>query len=242
MKTKHGRPPALAEINFKKYSDKLRGKCQKDIFNFINQYNIWGAISSNSGLGSELESTSIVRLNLPKLLKELEAESMLDLPCGDFSWMKEINLPLKKYIGGDIVNSIISNLKVKYSGERGNTLYDFKVLDIIQSKLPVVDVIFCRDCLVHFCYESVSCAISNLKNSGSKYLVTTTFTSLSSNVDIEDGDWRPINLEMPPFNFKKPINLINEKCTEVDGAYSDKSLGIWEISSLPDEMKDFASE
>jgi len=33
------------------------------------------------------------------LFEELEISSILDIPCGDFNWMKEINLDKYKYIG-----------------------------------------------------------------------------------------------------------------------------------------------
>ena len=64
-------------------------------------------------------------------------------------------------------------------------------------------------------------------------LLATTFTGCDKNEDIVTGDWRIISLEIEPFNFPKPIRLINEKCTEGGGTYSDKSLGLWEVASLP---------
>jgi hypothetical protein len=42
--------------------------------------------------------------------------------------------------------------------------------------------------------------------------------------------WRPLNLEIAPFNLGKPIALINEDSKERRGKYSDKSLGLWKIN------------
>jgi hypothetical protein len=39
-----------------------------------------------------------------------------------------------------------------------------------------------------------------MKQSGAKRLIATTFTALESNVDIEDGDWRALNMEAFPFS------------------------------------------
>jgi hypothetical protein len=52
------------------------------------------------------------------------------------------------------------------------------------------------------------------------------------NLDITTGDWRIINLEKAPFNLPEPIKIINEKCTEANGSYADKSLGLWKLQQL----------
>ena len=80
-------------------------------------------------------------------------------------------------------------------------------------------------------------SIKNIKASGSLYLATTTFSNRLKNQDLpflsRSVAWRTINLERSPFNFSPPEHLINEKCTESNGVYSDKSIGIWKISNLP---------
>jgi hypothetical protein len=62
--------------------------------------------------------------------------------------------------------------------------------------------------------------------------MTTTFTECEENVDIVTGDWRIINLQIPPFSLPEPVLILNEECTEGDGTYADKSLGLWKISDL----------
>lgn len=37
------------------------------------------------------------------MLKKYSIKSILDIPCGDFSWMKKIELDGIEYIGADIV-------------------------------------------------------------------------------------------------------------------------------------------
>ena len=54
-----------------------------------------------------------------------------------------------------------------------------------------------------------------------------------ANIDIVTGDWRPLNLERPPFGFPPAHELINEQCSEGNGAFRDKSLGLWRIADLP---------
>jgi hypothetical protein len=106
------------------------------------------------------------------------------------------------------------------------------VLNLIKDPLPKSDLIIVRDCLVHLSNKDVINAIKNIKSSGSKYLLTTTFTNLSLNSDILTGEWRPLNLLCAPFNLSNPLLVINENCTEGNGEYSDKSMALWEIESL----------
>lgn len=102
---------------------------------------------------------------------------------------------------------------------------------MITDPLPQNDLIIVRDCLVHLSYKDIYNAIKNIKSSGSKYLLTTTFTNHDLNHDIVTGDWRAINLQKP-FNFSSPLLVINENCTQGSGEYSDKAMALWEIDKI----------
>jgi len=160
----------------------------------------------------------------------LNIKSLLDLPCGDFNWLKNLYLPELFYTGGDIVQELI----VKNNKQYGGAKRKFLSIDLISGRLPDADLLLCRDCLVHFSYNDIQKTIRNIKKNKIKYLLTTTFTDCSINEDIITGDWRPVNLSLSPFNFPEPLELINEKCTEGDGIFSDKSLGLWLVKDLPD--------
>lgn len=100
-------------------------------------------------------------------------------------------------------------------------------------KLPDADVILIRDCWVHLNNEDIIKSIVNLKRSNITYLLTTSFLKLTANMEL-NTIWRPLNLEIPPYNFPKPVEIVNEGCTEDEGRYTDKSLILWEVSKLPD--------
>jgi len=102
-----------------------------------------------------------------------------------------------------------------------------------RDSLPSADVILCRDCLVHFAFADIWRALRNFRASGARYLLTTTFLEHEQNEDIEDGDWRMLNLRRPPFDFAAPFDVLIEGCVEGDGAYADKALGLWRIADLP---------
>lgn len=197
------------------------------LFSFVYRKNIWGGDESRSGVGSSLDETLSLRHELPALLAQWSIESMLDVPCGDFHWMNELNLPLQRYIGADIVSDIV---------ERNSKLYPragrrFVRLDLTRDRLPQADLIFCRDCLPHFSHELIRHAVANIKSSGAKFLLTTTFPAHAENPDIMTGWWRPLNLEKAPFCFPQPLRYVHEG--NPDSGYSDKSLGLWRIQDLP---------
>ncbi len=208
----------------------LEGLDLRERFAHIFRTNLWGSEESISGSGSALEQTAAIRAQLPVLLRELKVASMLDLPCGDFGWMRAVDLSGVRYWGGDIVADLIE----RHQWEFGGTGRRFALLDLTRDPLPEVDLVFNRDCLVHLSSKHIWDAIKNLKSSGSRWLLTTTFPEHAENRDIEDGDWRLLNLERAPFHFPPPVAILNENCTEHGGAFADKSLGLWRIAELPD--------
>jgi hypothetical protein len=206
-----------------------RGKSlsNRDIFRDIYQSNLWGNKDSRSGAGSDLTQTVEVRRLLPLLIDDLGVKTMLDIPCGDWHWMKDTRFPVD-YTGADIVPELVERNQQLY----GNETCRFLALDLIKDDLPKVDLVLSRDVLVHLSFNDILAALHNLKRSGSEYFLTTTFTDRAINPDIPTGQWRPLNLQKPPFNFPQPLRLINEKCTEGDGSWGDKSLGLWKLADI----------
>ncbi|QHT67881.1 class I SAM-dependent methyltransferase [Rhodocytophaga rosea] len=200
----------------------------KDVFTFIFETNHWQGSDSVSGAGSDYAQTVAVAEALPSLLAAHSIKTMLDLPCGDFLWMSQLNLPLEQYIGADIVNSLITHHQQTYT----SPARQFQVIDLTKDSLPEVDLIFCRDCLVHLSFDDIRKVFQNLVSSNIQYILTTTFTDRTENKDIITGDWRTLNLQTAPFNLPAPIAVINEQCTEGNGAYADKSMALWEVKVL----------
>jgi len=220
--------PILAYILKYIKSIPLRLRSMESVFTEIYHKTKWGGSESRSGPGSSLIQTTALRAKLPLLLKEISTRSFLDIPCGDCYWMSKVELDVDLYIGADIAQDLIEDNMQRF----GNSKRHFVKLDIAKHRLPQVDVVFCRDLLVHYSFKDIFQAVDNIKKSNSKYLLTTTFTRLETNEDIITGRWRPLNLQKAPFYFPDPIRIINEECTERDGRYSDKSLGLWNIADL----------
>ncbi len=214
--------------NFSK--SKFSKLTNQERFEMIYNENFWESNESSSGIGSEIKNTKEVLKAIKLVIKEYKIKSIIDIPSGDFNWMSSLDMENIDYKGFDIVRSVIKENNKKYKKPNVNFYYS----DIINSELPKADLMFVRDCLVHFSFEDIKKSIFRIKQSKSNYLLSTSFINLEKNTDIYTADWRPINLEKEPFNFPKPIITINEECDEMDGIYSDKCICLWEIEELPD--------
>jgi SAM-dependent methyltransferase len=183
----------------------------------------WSDKESVSGGGSTLAATSILRERLPGILDAYNIRSIVDVPCGDFNWMKEVHLDDRSYVGLDIVAELIQADIARYQSDK----IKFVCSDMLKDPIPMSDLVICRDCLVHYSYDFIFLALKNIKASKSTYLFTTTFTGIAENKEIDTiGLFRPINLQLPPFNLPPPLLIVDE------GKGSGKSMGLWKISDL----------
>jgi SAM-dependent methyltransferase len=187
---------------------RLRLKPRHKIFSYAYETRSWRSDESGSGRGSELAATTEIRKRLPEILCRLDVKRMLDAPCGDWNWMRWVDLPVEQYIGIDIVPTVIKRNRSLYANER----IRFDCGDLTKSPLPQVDFILCRDCLVHLSFADIAAVLRNFKTTGSKYLMTNTDPRVSENADQFTGiPWRPLNLQLPPFNFPEPLETFWDK-------------------------------
>ncbi len=205
---------------------------RKRKFSRVFSSNAFDGNESLSGRGSDLDQTETIENEIPKLLHKLKVESLLDVPCGDQNWIKRIDLGFLQYTGADIVPALVKRNIEMFASENKK----FIQLDIVRTVPDMHDLVFCRDLLVHLDTKSIRAALSNIKKSGATYLLTTTFTNNREYKNLpfltRRVGWRPINLELNPFNFPQPLLIINEGCTEGEGLFSDKSLALWKLEDL----------
>jgi hypothetical protein len=188
---------------------------------------MWDSNESRSGPGSELSDTVMIRKALPLIWKKYDIKTFLDVPCGDFNWMKEVDKTAIEYIGGDIVDELVASNNKSYRTER----IEFRTIDITKDAIPTVDMIFCRDCLVHLSFENIAKALSNFARSGCKYLMLTSYPLTVKNHDISDGNFREINLFKEPFNLpRKYLHKVKEKSRRFSEI--DRTMYLWDIGDI----------
>ncbi len=178
---------------------------------------------SLSGLGSEGASTAAIRRELPAELARLGAETLLDVGCGDFTWMNEVELPCR-YIGIDIVPDVVAAAEMVY----GSATRSFLVLDATSTPLPAADIVLCREVLFHLSFADIWRLLANVRRSGARFLIATNDTGHRINADILSGDFRLLNLRRPPFRFPEPRFAIPDR-----GVVPTRTLSVWGIPDIP---------
>jgi hypothetical protein len=199
----------------------------KEIFEDIIRHNRWK--KHPCGPGSTFAYTENLRLNLGKFLEKHNITSMVDAPCGDYSWMNVTKLPsIEKYIGGDIVEFLLNNNQKKYP-----EIY-FQKLDLTCDQLPDVDLLFCRDCLLHLSFEDIDKVFKNISQNNVKYILLSNWYEDAENTrDIQTGNARYINFLESPFNFTNPIDSIIDF---VDG-FPHRKMVLWPKEVIDNYVK-----
>ena len=173
-----------------------------DRFTKIYKSNHWNSLESRSGEGSTFENTENIRLELPKLLNKYQINIFLDVPCGDFNWMRYVmEASSIQYIGGDIVPDLIKSNNQRYTDKN----ISFINLDLTKGPLPTADLMLCRDCLFHLSYDDIKRTLEVFLSSSVNYLLATSSAAPEgprlTNTNIITGDMRKLDLFAPPFNL-----------------------------------------
>ncbi|MCW2945250.1 MAG: hypothetical protein JWR24_1967 [Actinoallomurus sp.] len=198
-----------------------------EVFETIYRRNKWGSPETRSGAGSERGRVQWLQRSLEFLLTRLGTRSLLDAACGDFNWLRQVQLRGIDYAGADIVPDIIRANQARYRTPDRR----FIVLNITRDALPPADMIICRDALVHLTDANLASALDNFARSGAEYLLTTSYIATEENIDILNGWWRPVNLNRPPFDL--PPALLQLPDSDSDDLYPDKVLALWRIADWP---------
>ena len=200
-------------------------KNREDLFTAYYKNKHWGGQEVFSGPGSTVEYTENIRKEIPRLIKHLRIQRILDAPCGDYNWFRLI--PRKKnvsYRGADIVEPLIRRNQDLFKNE--NT--EFIKLDVTKDRLPDADLWICRDCLLHFSDKDIIKTINNFFRSNIRYLLTSTYTESGINKDIPTGRFRFLKLNLPPFSFCDPLLFIDDWIK----GHPVKKMGLWEKNTL----------
>jgi 2-polyprenyl-3-methyl-5-hydroxy-6-metoxy-1,4-benzoquinol methylase len=200
-----------------------KGREMRRVFTAIHANRSWGEGESASGPGSTQERASAFLPELIGLVRRLGPATVLDAACGDFNWAQPLAESVAHYIGIDVVPALITANRNRWSAPSGR----FLCRDLVSQRLPAADLVLCRDGLVHLRNEDVLAVLANMRRTGAKHLVLTTFVGDRANQDIANGEWRPLNMQLPPFSLPPPLELIDERCHHTGGIYADKRLGLW---------------
>ncbi len=204
---------------------------EKKVFEKIYKSNYWGSKESISGPGSDLKNTENIRIELPKIISNYKIVKVLDIPCGDFYWMKLIinNLNID-YLGGDIVPEMIENNIKFYSSKN----IKFTQINLVNDKLPEADLLICRALFFHLNFKSIKKILDNLKDSNIEYILLTNTPRLENhkNEDAIGGSYRDLDLFKSPFFFPKNyLYKFKDTFNKVSGEL-DQEMILWKKDDL----------
>jgi hypothetical protein len=234
----HALTRPFRKARYKRLRARLGETDAKSVFSEIYADNLWNDAESRSGAGSTMAYTAGVRAALPPLLARHGVRTFLDAPCGDFHWMRAVDLKGARYIGGDIVPALIADLAVRY----GDATRSFTVLDITQGPLPEADLWMCRDCFFHLSFADIARALQQLVRSNVPLVLLTTHIvepdKPFANRDIVTGDARQIDLRSAPFSFPEPL----EKFDDWIAPFPPREMGLWRREDLKPAAERMAQE
>jgi hypothetical protein len=203
----------------------LRLRSRRRIFERAFEGPAWGSRESRSGDGSELGATETLRYYLPDLCRRLGIRTIFDGPCGDWNWMRHVDLTNIDYVGADLVRSLIVDNQNRFSrpGVR------FIVADLTRDPLDRADLILCRDCWVHLSFRDIAAMLENFRRSGATWLLVSDSPGTERNYDKLTGlSWRYLNLCRPPFNFPPAVERRKDHYAHVHFQIS-----LWRLADLP---------
>ena len=189
-----------------------------------NPHDLSNEFISISGPGSNTYSDQYKNLikNFKLIIDKYEIKSIIDIPCGDFLWIKKIIHEKKiKYLGIDIVEDLIQENKSKYQNEN----IKFSTGDIVNFEVKEkYDLVIVRDLLIHLDNNDIKKILNNMKKMNVKYLAVNNY-EINKNKDVIIGQHREVNILIEPYNFPKPIFYFNDYA-------KDKFIYIYDIGKI----------
>jgi hypothetical protein len=187
-----------------------------NFFSNIYDQALWGEGTTEqplSGPGSRLDITEGLREILVTLVEAHGIHSMLDLGCGDMTWMPALLDDLSArnhhltYVGADVAANQIERNRERF------TDLEFCVLDMVTDPLPRADLVFCKEALNHLSIADCQAAFRNISSSGSRFLAATNYLHRdeTSFDDERPGAWRYYNFLAAPFDLPRPRSMHDEQ-------------------------------
>jgi hypothetical protein len=188
----------------------------EDAFDSIFKKKYWSSVHAN-GPGSTEYASKDARHILTEVIEKYNIRSLVDAPCGLYSWIGLTNTAVD-YIGIDIVKEQIDQNSLNHKDK----LFLHKNLaEGYPAEATNKDLIFCRHLTQHLSSETTLKVLNHFKESGCKYLLITNYKNINKNSEVcewkssncpelDKGAYRPQNLLLPPYSFGSLIEEFQE--------------------------------
>jgi 2-polyprenyl-3-methyl-5-hydroxy-6-metoxy-1,4-benzoquinol methylase len=195
-------------------------------FSRIVSSNAWGSKETPCGPGSTLAACAEIIQKLPVWIRSLNIKSIVDLGCGDFHWLKEVDLSGIEYDGYDIVRAAIEGAR-KYASKN----IRFHHADILSIDIKRADLVLCKDVLIHLPDQDVLSLLRSIRENGSRFLASTTAPGWPNifRAGMNAGEFAPIDLQQTPYDLGNPIDMIEVPRKETN---PKKFLALWNLRDI----------
>ena len=191
------------------------------------------------GPGATLALTENLRTWLSELLRRAKIDTMLDAACGDWSWMRLVDLGATEYTGWDVDPGRIGTCRERLlqgdfgAADRPNAQFECKnLLTVGPGELRDYELVLCRDFLMHVTNEHIAAFLDKVCGGGNMLLLATTFPGADNQARVFDdatATWQgymeqPVDLCSDPFSLPAPIEVFPEEP------------GPWGVLAVPREL------
>lgn len=147
--------------------------------------------------GSTLDYTKRYRALIEQLIVEHGVRSVLDVGCGRWTFGAGVDWKGARYRGIDIVPSLVEQNRASFPGG------EFVVGDARRLEEHAgFELLLVKDVLQHWSNETVRAFLAQPALASFRHvLITNCDEERPHNVDISDGEWRPLNVLAPPFEL-----------------------------------------
>lgn len=193
-------------LNIKALHNKMSNNL-RNVFSDIYETGLWvdnvpGV--PKSGPGSLLQNTHGVRDAIDEFCVKNQVNSIVDVGCGDLSWLPSTRaFKTCKYTGIDIVSSIILQNSEKFPSN------EFLCMDAVNETVPAGDLVIIRDVLFHLHHVDCMKLLERIRNRFKYYLITSC-NNCVNNDELNHNYFHELNIFAEPFNFTSPILTIEE--------------------------------
>jgi hypothetical protein len=176
-------------------------KYYKTTFSDIYKNQVWNDKDPSvplSGPGSSLSSTVDISKGLHKFIYEKNCKSVLDLGCGDLTWIKNtkfFNDSKIKYIGVDIVEMLINK---HIEQHHYNSFICTDIINYIHTEHSSLVII--RNVIFHLKLVDIVRLFNTIKDSFN-YIAITSCNNTVNNDNLNKWHFAERNLQIPPFNI-----------------------------------------
>jgi len=197
-------------------------------FEQVYRYKIWsggGAMGADSGPGSNMGATDGVRGAIRSLVNKGGISRIVDVPCGDMTWM-EIDFLMEKnvtYLGMDVAETVVKRNEDRFRHLGGQV--EFRHIDVVADSLPPLlstDLILVRHLMFHLPPRDNLRIIEKLQGTGAGLVAMTTYLRADENhKEFIFAYGHEVNLFRDPYCMRDPSLLVKD--------YKfDMFLGVWD--------------